>query len=406
MHVLLLNQAFFPDVVATAQIAKDLADALVAKGHRVTVIASRSIYGQAGATLAPREDVDGIAVIRVGEARFGKRHVFGRGLDFAGFYAESALAALRIERPDVVVSLTTPPFLGALGLVLQKRWGCAAVQWVMDLYPDVAIANGVLREGSTAAKVFERLGQAVLNGSDMNVVLGRCMAERVLKKGVDPSRLRVIPVWSRDVEDGPVDHAVNPYRRTFGVEDKCAVIYSGNLGLGHDVATLCGAMERLATRDDVRFVFVGGGKRLPELEAFAKQKRLQNVAFFGYEPRARLAESLSAADVHLVSMRRGFAGLMVPSKLFGAMAAGRPVVFVGERSSEVARILLEHDAGVVIDEGDDDALAQTLVRFAERPEERRAMGARARAAFVGRYDARTACATWIALLEAVVSRTS
>lgn len=398
MHVLLLNQAFFPDVVATAQIAKDLADALVSRGHRVTAVASRSLYGEAGATLAPREEVDGITIVRVGASLFGKSGLAARAADFGLFYVRSALAAAGVPRPDVIVALTTPPFIGGLAVALGALHGARVVQWVMDLYPDVPIALGLLREGTLPARLLEQVSRTILRRSDAAVVLGRCMAQRLREKGLDSAKIHVIPVWSSEAL-APASRADNPYRARFDVEGRFAVMYSGNLGLGHDVATVCEAMARLADEPHIRFVWVGGGKRYDEVRRFAEERGLSNARFFGYVPRAELGLSLAAGDVHLVSLRRGLAGHMVPSKLFGAMAVGRAAIYVGEPEGEGARILHEHDAGRVIEEGDVDGLVATLRELARDEALTRALGERARAAFVGRYDAETACAAWLALLE-------
>lgn len=403
MHVLFLNQAFHPDVVATAQIAKDLADALVARGHEVTVIASRSLYGEVGASLPARETLDGIRVRRVGAALFGKTSLPARAADFGLFYAQSALSAMGARRPDVIVSLTTPPFIGALGVALGRLRGARVVQWVMDLYPDVPVTLGLLREGSATASALERVSRRILEDSDAAVVLGRCMAERLHEKGIDSRKIHVIPVWSTEALQ-PLAHGDNPYRERFDVTDRFAVMYSGNLGLGHDVATVCEAMARLEGDPRLRFVWVGGGKRTDEVRAFVRERGLTNARFFGYVPRAELGLSLSAADVHLVSLRRGLAGHMVPSKLFGAMAVGRPTIYIGEASGEGARILREHDAGRVVEEGDVDGLVATLRALASDAALSRALGERARAAFVGRYDAATACRAWIELLEGLMAR--
>jgi glycosyltransferase involved in cell wall biosynthesis len=403
MHVLLLNQAFAPDIVATAQMAKDLADHLVAEGHRVTVIASRSIYGQTGATLPVEEELDGVRVRRVGASLFGKAGYAARAADFGLFYALAALKAFTTDRPDVVLSLTTPPFIAAMGLLSRALRGTRAVYWVMDLYPDIPIACGLMRADGVAARVLEGLNRFLLERSDASVVLGRCMRERVLAKGVTPDKVQVIPVWSSDTDVRPVAHDDNPYRAKWGLEGKFAVMYSGNFGIGHDSATLGRAMARLRDRESLRFVFVGGGKRRFEMEELITAYAVQNAAWYGYQPREQLAASLSAGDVHLISLRAGLEGMMVPSKLFGIMAAGRPSIFIGHKSSEVGRVLLEGDCGLVVPVGDVDGLVRAIEQLAADPARCKRMGDNARRALVGRFDAKTACDSWSALLERVAS---
>lgn len=409
LHVVLLNQPFHPDVVSTAQIAKDLADALVRRGHRVTAVASRSVYGKAGASLPRREEIpvvnaDGtpagkISVRRVGLSMFGKRGIAARLADFLLFYTLATVRVLTLPRPDIVVSFTTPPFISLVGVLARWFRASRCVYWVMDLYPDVAIECGILKRGSPVARTLEHLSRFILRTSNATVVLGRCMRERVLAKGIAPARIAWIPVWAdlRGIE--PVPHEKNPYRARFAPGDEFVVMYSGNLGIGHDAATIIDAMTRLKHDATIRFVFVGGGKRRSEVEAGAKAAGLANFAWFDYQPRERLGQSLSAADVHLISLRRGLEGIMVPSKLFGVMAAGRASIYIGEPASEIWRVLDGAGAGVITPEGDGAALAAAIIALRDSPARRRSLAEAARRGIEGKFDAATSCAAWITLLE-------
>lgn len=414
MHVVLLNQAFHPDVVATAQMGKDLADHLVRQGHQVTAVASRSIYGKKGAALPGRERIavtrpDGtvaghIDVRRVGFSLFGKASIAARLLDFGLFYLLATLRVLTLKKPDVVVSYTTPPFIALVGLLCKWLRGSKAVYWVMDLYPDVAVACGFMREGAAVTRLFERLNRFMLNRSDASVVLGRCMRDRVLGKGIASQKVELVPVWSDLADLAPIPREANALRREWGLEGKIVVMYSGNLGLGHDATTICGAMERLKDRDDIAFVFVGGGKRRSEVEAFIRAKSITNAQYRDYVPRERLNESLGLADMHLISLKQGVEGIMVPSKLFGIMAAARPGVFVGDPTSEIARVLNESGSGVMVREGDSQGLARLIDDLSRDPDRCAAMGRKAIEHVHGRYDAASACAMWERLLLRLSSR--
>lgn len=406
LHVLLLNQAFHPDVVATAQMGKDLADDLARRGHRVSAIASRSIYGRSGAVLPRHETIPvpgghPIEVHRVGASIFGKAGYAARIADFALFYLLALIKVLTIPRPDVVICYTTPPFIALAGLLARALRGSRAVYWVMDLYPDLPVACGVMKPDALPTRLFERLNRALLRRSDVAVVLGRCMRERVLAKGVPDERVRLIPVWAdlRGVE--PVPHDANPFRALVAPANELVVMYSGNFGIGHDASTILGAMERLKNEPNIRFVFVGGGKRRAEVEAFIRAHAIPNASWHDYQARENLGASLSAADIHLISLREGVEGIMVPSKLFGIMAVARPSIFVGNASSEIARVLAEHDAGVTVREGDPDALARAILALRDDPARRATMGDNARRALAGRYDRDTACRQWADLIESL-----
>ncbi|MFG0306598.1 MAG: glycosyltransferase family 4 protein [Phycisphaerales bacterium JB040] len=410
MHVVLLNQAFYPVVVATAQMARDLADHLVGRGHRVSVVASRSVYGKSGAQLPRRETVDQIEIHRVGASLFGRSNILLRAADFAIFYLRAAFRLLRIDRPDAVVAFTTPPFIAQLALLNRRLRGSRSVLWLMDMYPDVAVACGVMRPSSPLTRFFDRLNRRILRKSDAVVVLGRCMQQLVLDKGADPGRVKLIPVWADTSGIAPVEHDENPFRAELGLPDNAVVVmYSGNWGIAHDAETICAAMKSVAEsppRDGsgneipVRFVFIGGGKRRPEVEAFIEEHALgEHARYLDYLPRDQIRYSLGAADVHLITVREGLEGLIVPSKLFGIMAAGRPSLYLGSPESEIARILCETESGLVFAEGDAEPLADAIRDLARDPERRRSMGERARASLLGTYDASTACAQWGEFLE-------
>jgi colanic acid biosynthesis glycosyl transferase WcaI len=404
MRVLLLNQVFHPDVAATAQHAHDLARHLVAHGHEVCVIASRSIYGSKGAILPRRETIDGIEVHRVGRSLFGKAAISARVLDFALFYLAAGLRAFTIRRPDVVICFTTPPFIAVVGWKMRLLRRSRFVYWVMDLYPDLPVACGVMRPRSLVTRFFEAINRFCLRRADRVVVLGRCMRQRVLDKGVDSGHVQHIGVWADQNEIKPVPRMENPYRTLWNLGDRLVVMYSGNFGLGHDVQTMCEAARRLRDDDSIRFVLVGGGKRKQAVDDYVAEHDLRNCVLAPYQPREKLEQSLTCGDVHLASLASGVEGIMVPCKLFGSMAAGRPTIFIGHPSSELARVLVEHDCGVVVSPGDVDGLIDAIRLYQSDPARLERQGANARRALIEAYSRQTACEQWRLMLESLVAR--
>ncbi len=401
MRVLLINQVFYPDVAATAQHAHDLARHLVAHGHEVHAIASRSIYGEKGAALPKYELVDGIHIHRVGKSLFGKSTILARLLDFGLFYMAAMIKAFLIRRPDVAVCFTTPPFIALVGWLLRLFRGTKFVYWVMDLYPDAAVACGVMKPRGLSTRFFEALNRFCLRRADRTVVLGRCMLERVREKGIDGDHLQHIGVWSDQGEIRPVPRETNPYREEWGLGNRFVIMYSGNFGLAHDVETMCEAALQLRDDDAVRFIFVGGGKKKEFVDEFVRHHRLENCVLAPYQPREKLEYSLSCADVHLATLSEGSEGVMVPCKLFGIMAAGRPTIFIGHPVSELARVLTEHDCGVVIRPGESGELVELIRRMVEDREWIESMGHRARATLSDAYSRHDACEQWRELLESV-----
>jgi colanic acid biosynthesis glycosyl transferase WcaI len=406
MHVVLLNQPFHPDVVATAQMGKDLADALIARGHSVSAVCSRSIYGQAGAQLPKYEMIDGIEIHRVGASIFGRKGLIARAADFGLFYLLATLKLLTMKKPDVVVGFTTPPFIALLGLVCRIFRGSKAVYWLMDLYPDVPVQSGVFPATSPITRVCEWFSRLILKQSDATVVLGRCMQDRVLAKGAPADRVHFIPVWAGEDAVQPVEHADNPYRAQWNPDNRFVVMYSGNFGIAHDSKAILDAIVEVTRPNEphpIRFIFVGSGNRKKEvLELISRHELGASVAWYDYQPREKIAQSLSCADAHLISLASGMEGLIVPSKFFGILAVARPGLFVGSPQSEIGRILTESGSGITIAPGDGKALAAAIRELASQPEKSRQMGQRGRAALMGKYDASTACRQWVTLLESLV----
>ena len=397
--LLFVNQHYTPDVAATGQCLADLAEHLASDGYDVEVLASRTRYG-AGQVAAPaREVLNGVRVTRLAATGFGRDTHLGRIADYASFYIKVLVKLLFGARYDGVVFLTTPPLISLAGwiarLVRGQRYGI----WSMDLHPEAEVAAGMLRERSVAARVLAWLDAHAYRNADFVVDLGVYMQQRILAKGVEPSKVRTVHIWGgRDETATPAEQ--NPLTSHFGLDGRFVVMYSGNAGIVHDFGPVFEAMRVL--RDDPRifFLFVGGGPRRAEVEAFAQRERLTNFAYRDYVPRELLRHSLSVADVHLISLRQEFVGVSVPSKLYGAMASARPILFVGPARCETADAIADARCGVTIDprDGGDgvagEHLANVIRSWANTPAVRDTLGTRARCAFLERYEHRLSCAAF------------
>jgi len=401
MKVLLLNQVFWPDVAATAQHGHDLGRYLAQHGVQVTALASRSLYSETGKALPREGGVDGIRIVRAGQSRFGKTALAARAFDFVSFYLAALWKAIWLPRQDIVVCFTTPPFIAFVGILLRWLKGTKVVCWTMDLYPDVPVAAGVLRRGSLAHSLFDAVDRFSLRHADRVVVLGRCMQQRLLEKGVDPKRMEVINVWADgdEVSVRPIEG--NALRTAWQVGDRFVIEYSGNFGIGHDGETMYRAMQATRADDSIRWVIVGGGKRRGELETFVMTHDIVNAVLKPYQPREALGELLSLGNVHLVSVAENFSGLLVPSKFYGVLAAARPVLYVGPRESEVARVIEESKCGLVIEQGDSAGLVKAIETLHADPQLAQAMGRRAREAFERTFTRSHACERWLRLLQNV-----
>ena len=372
MRILLLNQFFWPDSSATSQLLTDLARGLADRGHQVDVICAGGGYGLADEGSAPSA-----RIFRAGALPFVRGPV-GRMLSYLSFYVSATLRGLTLPRPDLVITLTTPPLLSLLGTLIKVLRGSRHFIWEMDIYPDVAVDLNYFKAGGALDRITGVLADLSRRRADGVIALGDCMKQRLMRRGLPADRIFVAENWA----DGA---AIRPVRRP-GNPDDLVLLYSGNLGLAHDLDTLLGAIAALRHEDSFKFLFVGSGGRRAELEAFCVERGIHSVELRPYAQRSNLGESLGAGDIGLVTQRDACCGSVVPSKVYGLLAAGRPVLFIGPREATPARIIAQYACGWQIDCGDVAALVSLLHRLAADPAEVRAAGSRARQALLEQYD--------------------
>lgn len=399
MRVLFINQFYAPDAAATAQMLADLCTGLSSRGVEVVVVCSRTAYSAssaqaAGPRVPPGKYPPLVQVARVPALGFTRKSLLTRAASYLSFLGSAAVRSLFGKRPDVVVTLTTPPFVGLIGALLKRLRGCRFVLWSMDLYPEVAIAARALRPNSLAARLAGHVAKVIYRESDTVVALGPFMRQRILDYGVRPEQVRVIHNWADGRRIRPVPHEQNDFRTEIGLARQFVVMYSGNMGLGHRFDTVLHAAQALRERSHIRFVFIGEGPRRKEIVDRVEDSGLSNALLLPYQPRHDLARSLSAADVHLVSLRDDMQGLVVPSKIYGILAAGRPSILIGGDENEIAAIIQEHGCGSVVHEGDVRALTEAILALADSSGRRQAMGRRARRAFEEHYTFDVALAEW------------
>lgn len=395
MKIVFVNRFFFPDHSATSQLLTDLACFLAGRGFAVHVVTSRQRYDAPAAGLPAAEQVQGVVVHRVWTSRFGRGWLPGRALDYFTFYMAAGWTLLRILAPgDTVVAKTDPPLISVVAGWAARRRKTRLVNWLQDIFPEVATALGVRGMNGPVAALLRKLRDASLRGAGMNVVLGRRMAQYVVGRGVAPSRVRVIPNWADGEAIRPLAVEDNPLRTAWGLDGKFVVGYSGNMGRVHEFGTVLDAAERLRDAPDILFLFIGDGRHRPWLEAEVKSRRLANVLFKSYQPREALGNSLALPDVHLITLRPEVEGFVAPSKFYGIAAAGKPTVFVGDPAGEIGALVTQAKCGVAIREGDPAGLAQWLTQLAQDPKSVAEMGARARVLFEERFERRLAFLAW------------
>jgi colanic acid biosynthesis glycosyl transferase WcaI len=394
--IIFVNRYFFPDHSATSQILSDLAFHLATQND-VHVITSRQKYDDPNANLPARAVVNGVSIHRVWTSKRGRAKLAGRALDYGSFYLAAMAQTARIaRRNDIVVAKTDPPLVAAPVAIACRLRRAKLVNWLQDLYPDVAAALG-LRLPPGAMGVASWLRNRSLKAASANVVVSEAMAARVTKLGVSANAV-VIPNWSDEEAIHPVPPADNTLRSAWNLGGKFVIGYSGNLGRAHEIETVLGAAQQLRAEEDVRFVFTGGGHLLNELERRAQESGLNNIAFHPYQPRDKLSESLSVADLHWLSLRPELEGLVFPSKLYGIAAAGRPVIIVSNMTGELARLVEANGFGFSVEPGDSAGFASLARRLRDDKSLRLEMSAKARATAETRFSRASALQQWEKLL--------
>lgn len=372
MRILLLNQFFWPDSAATSQLLTDVARQLAAEGHEIHAICADAGYAPSANDDAPR-----VIIHRIRSSPFVRGRV-GRVLSYASFYALAATRSLTLPKFDVVVTLTTPPLLSLIGNTVKIIRGARHFIWEMDVYPDVAVDLGYFKRNRAADRITGALADWSRRNADGIIALGECMKQRLVARGIPAGQIEVAENWA--------DSREIPVLSRPGDPNKLVLLYSGNLGLAHDLATVMTAMRSLRADPRFQFVFVGSGSSRQELADFAKAEHITSLELRPYVQRASLGESLAAGDIGLVTQRDACCGSVVPSKVYGIMAAGRPVLFIGPVNATPALIIRRFDCGWHIPCGDSEALTQLLQHLANHPEEVKSAGLRARQALLQNFD--------------------
>jgi len=353
---LFLSQVYLPDPAAVGQHLADAAEELVRRGHRVIVYTSDRGYDDPSARYARHEICNGVEIRRVPFSSFGKSSIAVRLLGGVSFIAQVVLRSLLVRHVDAVVVSTSPP-MASLGSVLISLVHRARVKfWVMDVNPDQMVALGILGPRSVPVRVFDSLNRLVLRRASDVVVLDRFMADRMNRKLDVAKKISVLPPWPASYPDALVPHIQNPFRAAHGLDGKIVVMYSGNHGPSSPVTTIIEAAKRVVDEPRLVFMFIGGGIGKREVE----EAKSPNVVSLPYQPLDSLANVLSAADVHVVTVGDGVQGIVHPSKVYGAMGVGRPILLVGPDENHVTDILSRADVGWHIANGDVDGAVKVL----------------------------------------------
>jgi colanic acid biosynthesis glycosyl transferase WcaI len=391
-RVLVLNQYYWPGVEATARLLHELCSAL-AVDYDVTVVTGMI----AGDTVQPGATTVGdVRVIRVRSTSYDRRLLLPRAINYVTYLVQSLRSAFAVSRPDVVLCMTDPPIIGNVALIVARRFRVPVVVISQDVFPEVAVELGRIKSPLLVAGL-RRLINFYLQRADVVVAIGATMRARLLEKGAKPERVAVIPNWVDVERIIPLPHD-NPWAREHGLADRFVVMHSGNVGHAQNLDALIRSATFLRDLDDLCVAIIGAGARHADMVALTERLGADGVVFAPYQPREVLSQSLSTADVHVVGLERGLSGYVVPSRLYGIMAAGRPVIVAAEDESETAQLVREVGCGIVVAPGRPDLLAEAIRDAHDGRLDLEGMGRLARDHVVATGDTRIATDRYRSLL--------
>ncbi len=382
MRVLAINQFFWPDTAATGQLLADVTRGTDPNTHPITVICGGSKYAATDFASPPP-----VAIVRLGNVGFSRGRI-GRTVSYLSFFAAAAFRSMKSPKPAVVLTLTTPPLISVVGTLLKKTRGSRHFIWEMDLYPDIAVDLNVFNPRSLTTRMIGAVADFSRKRADGIIVLGDDMKTRLIARGVPEHKIVVAENWA----DG---HEISPAPFPKG---SLVIHYSGTFGLAHEEHTITAAMRQLRNDARFKFVFAGGGARRGSLENLCRAEGIANAEFRPYAKRADLSLSLAEGHLGLVTQMTATAGSVVPSKVYGIMAAGRPVLYIGPKNATPARIVEEHGCGWRIEPGDTVGLVQLLRALERNREALRDAGGRARKVFEQKYDKQIGVARILSVL--------
>ncbi len=362
MNILFFNRSFYPDTEATGQFLTELCEDLTKFGHKITVVCGKSYHVSNGekSCLIQRESYKSIEILRASGTIFSKQNLFLRLVNLGTYFLNAFFAGFLVQqKPDIVIALTDPPLLGLHGIFFSMWYRAKFVYYCKDVYPDVGMITGRLRH---PIYVFILQIANILSFKLANriVCIGEDMKKRIESKGINGNKIDIVHDWADTNELYPVPRDENPFVVKHDLKDKFVVMYSGNIGLTQGLDRIIELASYFKTNEKLKFLLIGEGADKESLQKLVIKKQLNNVLFLPYQQKNELKYSLSAASIHLITLQKGLAGVMVPSKVYGILACGRPFIAWIDEESEISAIANKFKCGIIVLPEDFDAVKEKI----------------------------------------------
>jgi glycosyltransferase involved in cell wall biosynthesis len=379
-RILVFSEVYYPEETGTGYFMTKIAEGL-SSDFSVMAICAQPTYSMRGTRAPAKETHNGVNIRRYPSTTFNKDKMILKLLNIFSISFSSFFMAIRlIRRSDLVLVVTSPPLLPFVVWLASKLKGAKFVLRIDDVYPDMLNAAGMLKTGSFTYRVLEKLNLYLYRGAEHIIVLGRDMRFLVLKKlgNQRHTRVHIIPNWGEIDCISPCPREHNPLLKELRLENKFVVQYAGNMGYPHDIESLVEAAKILLKKPRIHFLFIGSGVKRKWLEEQIKTYKLSNVTLLDPRPRSDQNNFLNASDIVVSALIKGMLGIAVPSRAYNIMAAGKPIIAMGDETSELALVIQEKKIGWIVPPGEVSAFVNAVLEAESNPEQLRAMGRCAR----------------------------
>lgn len=398
-----VTRFFYPACIGIPRIVSDIAFELANKGYEVYVLTSQQGYESTQKNLLKKETISNVKINRISAISFKRTNLLGKVTNYCIFYYSCILHLITLlKQDDIVIVLSDPPLISTFVTTVIKLRRAKLINWIQDIHPEISERLGIVFTKGWLGKILRYFRNISWQRATSNIVLGQGMSNFVQNQQIHSNKIVVYPNW----EDGTLIHPVfhkNCLRSSWNLDNKFVIGYSGNLGRAHDFTTLIKAAHDLIDQriEDIVFLIIGDGYHKNYLERYVKNNKLHNIIFKPFQPREQLQESLNVPDVHILSVLPEMEGLLVPGKLTSAMAAGRPILFVGDKKGEVANILRSESCGETIAIGDSKSLINVILKLRNDSMLRKQWGVNARHFFDKHFDKSVAMGKLCQFLETI-----
>ncbi len=406
--ILLLCQHYYPEMVSTGLHMTELTTKMVELDTSIQINVfcaepAKEEYFQD--SIKSNDEYKAVKIKRV--SNIGKQHgsISSRVLFSLLFFIKTLnYAIIQRNRYDIIICTTNPPIVSIIPYLIKKLFRKPYIIIVYDVYPDIAVKLGIIKEFRFIAIFFRWLNVRVYNAAEKVVVIGVDMAELVRKsmKIADENKLSLIHNWSDKNTVTPIRKDENTFIKKYNLQKKKILLYSGNMGRTHNIEPILEAAKVLKDEENIIFIFIGSGAKKKKISDFKEQNGLNNILQLPYQPIEIISHTLSSADIAFVCLEKEFTGLSVPSKAYGIMAAKVPIIGLLDSQSEIAKMLKKHNCGLIWEDGSTQTLSELIIQMLNNESELNNMAQNAYNVFLQNYDISISASKYNSLIKSIL----